>query len=156
MMPTLQSDPDNVDKFDYDWWSKYYYSIGDERRTQKDYVAKNLDRVVIYPGELEDAFNRCVGGVARGWSLLSGGGARGGVSQCGIHPLAFCPLPGLWTLPRRSLCSAARGHAVQTSRPIMPLATSREGSRSTLYQTTGAQSRTESCATFLPPTPSTS
>ena len=59
--PSLQSDPDNANKFDYDWWSKYYYSIGDDRRTQKDYV-------VVYPGELEDAFNRSVGG--------TGGGAK--------------------------------------------------------------------------------
>ena len=56
--PPPQSDPDNADKFDYDWWSKYYYSIDDERRTQKLYVEKNLDRVKVYPGELEEAFNR--------------------------------------------------------------------------------------------------
>ena len=53
-----QTDPDSADKSDFDWWSKYYYSIGDERRTQKDYVAKGLDRFNVYPGELEDAFNR--------------------------------------------------------------------------------------------------
>ena len=55
---SLQQDPDSAGKFEFDWWSKYYYSIGDERRTQKEYVEKGLDKMVIYPGELEDAFNR--------------------------------------------------------------------------------------------------
>ena len=54
---TSQSDPDSRDKSDFDWWSKYYYSIGDTRRTQKSYVEKGYDRMVIYPGELETAFN---------------------------------------------------------------------------------------------------
>ncbi len=54
----LQLDPDSADKSDFDWWSKYYYSIGDERRTQKQYVKGNYDKMVIYEGELEDKFNR--------------------------------------------------------------------------------------------------
>ena len=72
--PPTQTDPDSAEKFTYDWWSKYYYSIKDERRTQKDYVAKNFDRMVIYPRELEDAFNKSVEGK---------GGARGGVRGFG-------------------------------------------------------------------------
>lgn len=53
----FQSDPDSRDKSDFDWWSKYYYSIGDARRTQKSYVERGYDRMVVYPGELEAAFN---------------------------------------------------------------------------------------------------
>ncbi len=54
----MQLDPDSADKSDFDWWSKYYYSIGDDQKTQKDYVDKNHDSLVIYEGELEDKFNR--------------------------------------------------------------------------------------------------
>lgn len=55
-----QEDPDSAGKFDFDWWSKYYYSIGDDRRTQKEYVEKGYDRLVVYPTELEESFNRQV------------------------------------------------------------------------------------------------
>ncbi len=54
-----QSDPDSKDKSEFDWWSKYYYSCDDEQRTQKDYVEQGCDKLVVYPTELEEAFNRC-------------------------------------------------------------------------------------------------
>lgn len=53
-----QSDPDNKEKSDFDWWSKYYYSVEDERRTQKDYVDQGHDKMVVYQKELEEVFNR--------------------------------------------------------------------------------------------------
>ena len=53
----LQSDPDSEEKSDFDWWSKYYYSIGDTRRTQKGYVDQGYDGMAVYNGELEEAFN---------------------------------------------------------------------------------------------------
>jgi len=53
----LQLDPDS-DKSDFDWWSKYYYSIGDDRRTQVAYEEGNYDRLVLYDGALEDHFNK--------------------------------------------------------------------------------------------------
>ena len=53
----LQSDPDSREKSDFDWWSKYYYSIGDARKTQKSYVDQGYDSMAVYNGELEEAFN---------------------------------------------------------------------------------------------------
>jgi len=55
-----QLDPESADKSDFDWWSKYYCSIGDDQKTQKAYVEGNHDMMVVYEGELEDNFNRCV------------------------------------------------------------------------------------------------
>ena len=49
-------DADTGDKPHFDWWSKYYCSIGDDKRTQKDYVDQGYDRMVVYPCELEDVF----------------------------------------------------------------------------------------------------
>ena len=37
------------------WWSKYNYSMGQD---EPDYAAKKLDHLMIYPGELEDHFDR--------------------------------------------------------------------------------------------------
>ncbi len=51
-----QTDPEETS--DFDWWSKYYYSCGDERRTQSEYVEQGADKLVVYPTELEEAFNR--------------------------------------------------------------------------------------------------
>ncbi len=53
-----QTDPDSKETSDFDWWSKYYYSCGDERRTQAEYVEQGADKLVVYPTELEEAFNR--------------------------------------------------------------------------------------------------
>lgn len=71
----VQSDPDSRDKSDFDWWSKYYYSIGDARRTQKSYVEQGYDRMVLYPGELEEAFNRFID-LAQTFALHRGKGSR--------------------------------------------------------------------------------
>ena len=71
----IQSDPDSRDKSDFDWWSKYYYSIGDARRTQKSYVEKGYDRMVVYPGELEAAFNGFTD-VAQMFPLYRGKGSK--------------------------------------------------------------------------------
>ena len=56
-MCLIQSDHDSKDKSDFDWWSKYYYSIGDTRRTQKGYVDQGYDGMAVYNSELEEAFN---------------------------------------------------------------------------------------------------
>ena len=53
----IQSDPDSEEKSKFDWWSKYYYSIGDTRKTQKGYVDQGYDGMAVYNGELEEAFN---------------------------------------------------------------------------------------------------
>ena len=53
----LQGDPESREKSDFDWWSKYYYSIGDATKTQKGYVDQGYDGMAIFNGELEEAFN---------------------------------------------------------------------------------------------------
>ena len=45
-LPT-QSDPDNQQKIEFDWWSKYYYSIDDTRRTQTEYVDQGYDKMKV-------------------------------------------------------------------------------------------------------------
>ena len=45
--PRLQSDPDNQQKIEFDWWSKYYYSLDDPRRTQQEYVDKGYDKLQV-------------------------------------------------------------------------------------------------------------
>ena len=83
-----QSDPDSRDKSDFDWWSKYYYSVGDARRTQKDYVNGGYDRMVIYPGELEEAFNRFTD-LAQTFYLHRGKGSRDPEEKSGQPVGAF-------------------------------------------------------------------
>ena len=39
-----EMDPDNASISSFDWWSKYYYSIDDKLRTEKDYVDKGHDQ----------------------------------------------------------------------------------------------------------------
>ena len=46
-MCCLQSDPDNQKKVEFDWWSKYYYSIDDQRRTQQEYVDQGYDKMKV-------------------------------------------------------------------------------------------------------------
>ena len=43
----LHSDPDDQEQIEFDWWSKYYYSIGDERRTQPQYQEKGYDKMKV-------------------------------------------------------------------------------------------------------------
>ena len=45
--PPLQSDPDSQKKVEFDWWSKYYYSIDDPRRTQQEYVDQGYDKMKV-------------------------------------------------------------------------------------------------------------
>ncbi len=71
-LPHTQTDPEETS--DFDWWSKYYYSCGDERRTQSEYVEQGADKLVVYPTELEEAFNRymyCSPPLLYCWSLWS-------------------------------------------------------------------------------------
>lgn len=56
MLPTI-FDPDRRNKY-FDWWSKYYCSIEEPKRSQKEYTELGYDHVVVYPGELEEAFNK--------------------------------------------------------------------------------------------------
>ena len=44
---SVQTDPDNQKAPEFDWWSKYYYSIKDERRTQQNYVDQGHDALVV-------------------------------------------------------------------------------------------------------------
>lgn len=84
----IQSDPDSSrDKSDFDWWSKYYYSIGDTRRTQKSYVEKRYDRMVVYPGELEAAFNGFTD-VAQMFPLYRGKGSKDKKGKSG-EPIGY-------------------------------------------------------------------
>ena len=71
----MQSDPDSVEKFDFDWWSKYYCSVGDERRTQNDYRDGGYDTVVVYNHELEEQFDRFADFVQT-FALFRGKGSR--------------------------------------------------------------------------------
>ena len=43
----MQMDPDNASISSFDWWSKYYYSIDDKLRTEKDYVDKGHDKMTV-------------------------------------------------------------------------------------------------------------
>ena len=47
---SVQTDPDNEKVPEFDWWSKYYYSIKDERRTQQEYVDQGHDELVVSTG----------------------------------------------------------------------------------------------------------
>ena len=84
---TLQSDPDSRDKSDFDWWSKYYYSIGDARRTQTSYVENGYDHMMIYPGELEAAFNGFTD-VAQMFPLYRGKGSNDRMEKSG-QPVGY-------------------------------------------------------------------
>ena len=42
-----QTDPDHSKKSEFDWWSKYYYSCHDERRTQAEYVNAGHDKLMV-------------------------------------------------------------------------------------------------------------
>ena len=33
---------------EFDWWSKYYYSVDDERRTQPEYVDEGYDKMMVH------------------------------------------------------------------------------------------------------------
>ena len=46
-LPPLQSDPDSQKKVEFDWWSKYYYSIDDPRRTQQEYIDEGYDKMKV-------------------------------------------------------------------------------------------------------------
>ena len=89
-LPHTQSDPDSQKKSDYDWWTKYYYAIGDERRTQREYVETGYDSLTVrttcvthslspllqvYHTELEESFNRFTD-LAQTFSLHRGKGSR--------------------------------------------------------------------------------
>ncbi|XP_064383023.1 myoferlin-like isoform X2 [Halichondria panicea] len=71
----LDTDPDSKETSDFDWWSKYYYSCGDERRTQAEYVEQGADKLVVYPTELEEAFNRFTD-LTQTFPLTRGKGSR--------------------------------------------------------------------------------
>ena len=43
----LQTDPDNKKDVKFDWWSKYYASIKDEKRTQREYVDEGHDMMTV-------------------------------------------------------------------------------------------------------------
>ena len=42
-----QTDPDSNSISSFDWWSKYYYSIGDKSRTEQEYVDKGHDKFIV-------------------------------------------------------------------------------------------------------------
>ena len=53
----LQQDHTDEGKILCDWWSKYYYSLGkDKKKVQPDYISTHKDKIVIYPNELERNF----------------------------------------------------------------------------------------------------
>ena len=85
----LQSDPDGLEKSDYDWWSKYYYSTGNAKRIeeQRSYIEKGYDRLKIYPRELEAAFNGFTD-VAQLFPLYRGKGSRGRDEKSG-EPVGY-------------------------------------------------------------------
>ena len=49
LLLALQLDPDSKAITSFDWWTKYYYSIGDEAHTEPDqmYRAKGHDKLVV-------------------------------------------------------------------------------------------------------------
>ena len=47
MICRLQADPDASKGSGFDWWTKYYYSIGDDQRTQEEYVQEGHDKMVV-------------------------------------------------------------------------------------------------------------
>ncbi|CAI8014042.1 Myoferlin [Geodia barretti] len=71
----LDSDPDSQKKVEFDWWSKYYYSIDDPRRTQQEYIDEGYDKMKIYPNDLEESFNKFED-LAQTFHLYRGKGSR--------------------------------------------------------------------------------
>ena len=45
------------DELKYDWWSKYYASVGEDSKVQEGYVEESQDKLVEYKHELEKSFN---------------------------------------------------------------------------------------------------
>ena len=41
------ADPDVTKDSDFDWWSKFYASIGDEQRRQPEYEEERNDKMVV-------------------------------------------------------------------------------------------------------------
>ena len=41
------ADPDVTKDSDFDWWSKFYASIGDEQRRQPEYEGEGNDKMVV-------------------------------------------------------------------------------------------------------------
>jgi hypothetical protein len=72
---TLDTDPDNKKDVKFDWWSKYYASIKDEQRTQKEYLDEHQDFMTVYEGELEDKFDNFTD-LAQTFFLYRGKGGR--------------------------------------------------------------------------------
>ena len=44
----------------YDWWSKYYHSLGVKDKVQKGYDETQLTKLIIYKQELEKTYNKLV------------------------------------------------------------------------------------------------
>eukprot|EP00731_Ephydatia_muelleri_P020356 Em0013g83a len=42
----IAADPDASKGSGFDWWTKYYYSMGDDQRTQEEYVQEGHDRMM--------------------------------------------------------------------------------------------------------------
>ena len=53
----MQDDPDTKYSSDYDWWTKYYYSIGETSKIQPGYAEEGHDRLEVYDCELEESYN---------------------------------------------------------------------------------------------------
>ena len=55
----LQGDYDTKYSSDYDWWTKYYSSIGETSKVQLGYVEEGHDHLKVYGRELEleESFN---------------------------------------------------------------------------------------------------
>ncbi|KAL5471556.1 hypothetical protein EMCRGX_G029681 [Ephydatia muelleri] len=71
----IAADPDASKGSGFDWWTKYYYSIGDDQRTLEEYVNQGHDRMVVYSHELEEAFNNFTD-LVQNFPLFRGKGSR--------------------------------------------------------------------------------
>lgn len=69
------ADPDVTKDSDFDWWSKFYASIGDEQRRQPEYEEEGNDKMVVYGNPLETFFGNFED-IATAYPLFRGKGQR--------------------------------------------------------------------------------
>ena len=93
MYYTIQAEQDSSrddDESDADWWSKYYNSLNKNEgqpQDDKDNDNKGNDWMVIYPGELEKAFNDFAD-LVQTFALNRGKGSRDPEEQAG-QPVGY-------------------------------------------------------------------
>jgi hypothetical protein len=98
------ADPDVKKDSEFDWWSKFYLSAGDEQRMQLDYGQAGYDKLVVYDSELEDYFGNFED-IATTLPLFRGKGLRDDLDAPGQAigrfkgAVKICPFPSDQSAP---------------------------------------------------------